>query len=90
MAAPVGSVIVGTAEFIVKCKRLRKVLGGGMRQSGVLAAAGLLSVTCMAGRLGEDHRHAAQLAEGLNAIDGLHVDVAGVDTNIVSAAPLAC
>ena len=56
-----------------------------MRQSGVLAAAGLLSVTCMADRLEEDHRHATQLAEGLNAIDGLHVDVAGVDTNIVSA-----
>jgi threonine aldolase len=82
LAAPVGTVLVGSNEFIDKARRLRRALGGGMRQVGVLAAAGLIALD-MVGRLGEDHRNARLLAEGLNAIDGLSVDLANVDTNIV-------
>lgn len=83
LAAPVGSVIVGPADFIAKCRRLRKALGGGMRQVGVLAAAGLLSVSDMAARLADDHAHARTLAEGMAKIPGLRADASTTDTNIV-------
>ena len=83
LAAPVGSCVCGSTAFIAQARRARKVLGGGMRQAGVLAAAGILSLTEMTLRLGEDHRRARALAEGLNGIDGLSVDLNRVRTNIV-------
>jgi threonine aldolase len=83
LAAPVGSLVCGSREFIGLARRARKVLGGGMRQAGVLAAAGILALTEMVDRLAEDHAHARQLAEGLAAIPGLALDPARVRTNIV-------
>eukprot|EP00252_Welwitschia_mirabilis_P013891 TRINITY_DN3074_c0_g1_i1.p1 TRINITY_DN3074_c0_g1~~TRINITY_DN3074_c0_g1_i1.p1 ORF type:complete len:372 (+),score=83.00 TRINITY_DN3074_c0_g1_i1:399-1514(+) len=83
LGAPVGSVIVGSKEFILKAKRLRKTLGGGMRQVGVLCAAGLVALDDIAGRLKQDHMHCKALAEGLNSISGLHVDLKSVQTNIL-------
>jgi threonine aldolase len=83
LGAPVGSIIVGSQEFIAKAKKLRKTLGGGMRQVGVLCAAGLVALHDMVGRLKDDHRKCRILAEGLNGIDGLHVNLDAVHTNIV-------
>uniref|UniRef100_A0A0C9S4B1 low-specificity L-threonine aldolase n=1 Tax=Wollemia nobilis TaxID=56998 RepID=A0A0C9S4B1_9CONI len=83
LGAPVGTVIVGSHEFIAKAKKLRKTLGGGMRQVGVLCAAGLVALHDMVGRLNDDHRNCRILAEGLNTIDGLHVELDVVETNIV-------
>lgn len=83
LGAPVGSVIVGSQAFIEKAKRLRKTLGGGMRQVGVLCAAGLVALHDMVGRLKDDHHKCRILAEGLNGIDGLHVDLDAVHTNII-------
>ncbi|MGI6149975.1 MAG: low-specificity L-threonine aldolase [Firmicutes bacterium] len=82
LAAPVGSVLVGSAEFIAQARRARKILGGGMRQAGVLAAAGLIALTEMPKRLGEDHARARRLAEGLRSIAGLAVK-GEVQTNMV-------
>ncbi len=81
LAAPVGSVLCGSAAFIREAHRARKVLGGGMRQAGVLAAAGLVSLEQLVERLAEDHARARRLAEGLEAIPG--IEVAPVFTNIV-------
>jgi threonine aldolase len=83
LAAPVGSVVCGTNDFISEARRARKVLGGGMRQAGVLAAAGIVAVTEMVDRIAEDHANARRLAEGLARIDGLSVDPESVKTNIV-------
>jgi len=83
LGAPVGSIIVGSQEFIAKAKKLRKTLGGGMRQVGVLCAAGLVALHDMVGRLKDDHHKCRILAEGLNGIDGLHVNLDAVHTNIV-------
>lgn len=83
LATPVGTVIVGTNEFITKARRLRKALGGGMRQVGVLGAAGLVALRDMVGRLEVDHANARIMAEGLNAVKGLHVDMEIVESNIV-------
>ena len=66
LAAPVGSLVVGTNDFIQQAKRLRKVLGGGMRQAGILAAAGIISLTEMPKLLHLDHQNAKLLAEGLS------------------------
>jgi len=85
LAAPIGSMLVGSAQFIARARRLRKMLGGGMRQAGVIAAAGLVALETMVDRLAEDHRRARQLAEGLLAIPGLAVDLERVQTNIVVA-----
>ncbi len=74
LAAPVGSMLVGTKKFINRARHLRKMLGGGMRQVGVLAAAGLISLEKMTGRLGQDHARAKILFEGLNQIQGLKMD----------------
>jgi threonine aldolase len=82
LAAPVGTVLLGSREFIAKAHRYRKMLGGGMRQAGVIAAAGIVAVTEMAGRLGEDHAHARALAEGLLEL-GVHLDPKSVQTNMV-------
>jgi threonine aldolase len=85
LGAPVGSVLVGTRDFIDRARRFRKMLGGAMRQAGVLAAAGLYALEHNVERLAEDHRNARVLAGGLGAIDGMSVDPASVETNIVMA-----
>lgn len=83
LGAPVGSMIVGSKSFIAKAKILRKTLGGGMRQIGVLCAAALVALQDNVGKLEDDHKKAKTLAEGLDSINGLRVDVAAVETNIV-------
>ena len=83
LAAPVGSVICGTKDFISSARRVRKSLGGGMRQAGVIAAAGLRSLNSMVDRIQEDHENARMLAEGLSDIPGIFVDTENVCTNIV-------
>jgi threonine aldolase len=83
LAAPVGSLVCGSKEFVARARRARKVLGGGMRQAGILAAAGIVSLTEHIDRLVEDHANARTLAEGLAGIEGLTVDTASVKTNIV-------
>lgn len=83
LAAPVGSVVCGAAAFVERARRVRKMVGGGMRQAGVLAAAGLVSLEHMVGRLGEDHANARTLAEAVAAMPGLVVDLTSVQTNIV-------
>ena len=83
LSCPVGSVLVGSQEFIDNAKRWRKMLGGGMRQAGVLAAAGLVALDTMIDRLAEDHQNARRLAQGLANIDGLSVDPESIQTNIV-------
>ncbi|KAM0068696.1 putative aldehyde-lyase [Helianthus debilis subsp. tardiflorus] len=83
LGAPVGSVIVGTEAFIARARILRKTLGGGMRQVGVLCAAALVALQENVPKLVTDHKNAKTLAEGLNKIKGLSVDIASVETNIV-------
>jgi threonine aldolase len=83
LAAPVGSVICGTQNFIDKARRARKVVGGGMRQAGVLAAAGIVALNEMVDRLADDHVNASKLAEGLSDMEGLDIDPSGIKTNIV-------
>ncbi len=83
LSCPVGSVLVGSQDFIAQAKRWRKMLGGGMRQAGVLAAAGLVALDTMVDRLAEDHQNARRLAQGLANIDGLSVDPERIQTNIV-------
>jgi threonine aldolase len=73
LAAPAGSILVGSKEFIAEARRMRKVLGGGMRQAGILAAAGLIAIRDMSTRLQEDHDNAARLAEQLREIPDLEV-----------------
>ena len=83
LAAPVGSLVCGNLSFIEKARRARKVLGGGMRQAGILAAAGIIALTEMVERLVDDHTNAKRLAEGLAGINGLSIDPEFVKTNIV-------
>jgi threonine aldolase len=83
LGAPVGSVIVGTREFIERCRPIRKMLGGGMRQAGVLAAAGLVALEHGPGRLHHDHDNARVLARQLARISGIALDAEKVQTNIV-------
>ena len=83
LAAPVGSVICGTQDFIAKARRARKVVGGGMRQAGVLAAAGIVALNEMVNRLAEDHANAKKLAAGLSEIPGLSIDPDQIHTNII-------
>ena len=83
LCAPVGSVLCGSQEFIVKVRRLRKQLGGGMRQVGVLAAAGIVALETMVDRLTEDHVRAKHLAKGLANIDSLRIDMNSPKTNMV-------
>jgi threonine aldolase len=85
LRAPVGSVLCGSAEFIEEARIWRKRLGGGMRQAGILAACGIVSLTQMVGRLSEDHARARRLAEALARLEGLDVDPERVPTNIVMA-----
>ncbi len=83
LSAPVGSLVCGNTDFIYKVKRLRKVLGGGMRQAGILAAAGIEALETMVDQLALDHHHAKVLADGLSSVDGLHCNPEFVPTNIV-------
>jgi threonine aldolase len=83
LAAPIGSVLVGARDFVARARRMRKLLGGGMRQVGVLAAAGLVALETMVDRLAEDHANARRLADGLAGLPRLRVDLARVQTNIV-------
>jgi len=83
LCAPVGSVLCGSREFIARAHRWRKTLGGGMRQAGVLAAAGILALSDHVSRLAEDHEKAAQLATGLAEIDEIAIDPFTVQTNMV-------
>jgi threonine aldolase len=83
LCAPVGSVLCGEIEFIKKAKRARKMLGGGMRQAGVLASAGIIALQKMANRLGEDHKRAQDLAEGLSENSGIVLDPGTPATNMV-------
>jgi threonine aldolase len=84
LAAPVGSILCGPGETIAKARRVRKLLGGAMRQAGVIAAAALVALDEMRGRLSEDHRNAKALAEGLAGIQGIRIEAERVVTNIVS------
>lgn len=83
LSAPVGSVLVGPKDWIERARKYRKILGGGMRQAGVIAAAGIIALEKMVDRLAEDHANARLLAEGLAAVPGIFVDLATVQTNIV-------
>jgi len=82
LAAPVGSIVAGTKEFIESARKHRKMLGGGMRQAGIIAAPGIIALTKMVDRLAEDHDNAKLLAEGLNQIEGIEV-LYPVKTNMV-------
>src|SRR5262249_24454387 len=83
LGAPVGSMIVGSREFVERCRSIRKMLGGGMRQAGVLAAAGLVALEKGPKRLQGDHDNAQFLARPLAELPGIGVDPAKVQTNIV-------
>ncbi len=83
LCAPVGSVLCGSEEFIRRAHRNRKLLGGGMRQAGVLAAAGLVALESMVDRLSEDHTRAKRLASELSEVPGLQIDLGGPQTNMV-------
>ena len=83
LAAPVGSILAGSTEFIHAARRKRKLMGGGMRQSGVLAAPGILALTEMAQRLPEDHQRAQRLAKALAGLPGISIDQQSVQINMV-------
>ncbi|MED1780882.1 low-specificity L-threonine aldolase [Brevibacillus fortis] len=83
LSAPIGSLVVGTEDFIQKVYRLRKMLGGGMRQAGIIAAPGLVALQQMTDRLAVDHANALRLARGLAEIPGIVTRVEDVETNIV-------
>jgi threonine aldolase len=83
LCAPVGSVLVGSHEFIHRARRIRKLVGGGMRQAGILAAAGLIALEKMTLRLHEDHVNARRLAEGLAEMPQVELDLAHVQTNMI-------
>jgi threonine aldolase len=83
LGAPVGSVLCGTKNFIEEARKTRKMLGGGMRQAGIIAAAGLFALDHIRPRLAEDHRRAKQLAEELSRLPGLELDPPFPSTNMV-------
>jgi threonine aldolase len=83
LSCPVGSVIVGSHDFIERARRMRKILGGGMRQAGIIAAPGIVALEKMIDRLRDDHANARRLAEGLLKIQGISVNMETVQTNIV-------
>jgi len=83
LSAPAGSIICSSREFIAEARRIRKVLGGGMRQTGIIAAAGIVALEEMTRNLAGDHANARRLAEGISAIPGFTVQVENVRTNIV-------
>ena len=83
LAAPVGSIVCGSAAFVERARRVRKMVGGGMRQAGILAAAGIVALDRMVDRLADDHVNARALAEAVATMPGLAVDLDSVQTNIV-------
>jgi threonine aldolase len=83
LGAPVGSLVIGSKEFVMRAHRFRKQFGGGMRQAGILAAAGIYALEHNVERLVEDHLNARRLARGMAEIDGLEIDVDAVETNIL-------
>ncbi|HHQ4695867.1 TPA: low-specificity L-threonine aldolase [Aeromonas veronii] len=83
LGAPVGSLLVGSHDFIARARRLRKMLGGGMRQAGILAQAGLFALEQHVTRLADDHRRAKRLAEELAALPGIELDLSLVQSNMV-------
>jgi threonine aldolase len=85
LAAPVGSVMLGTKEYIETCRHYRKMVGGGMRQAGIIAAPGIVALTTMVSRLKEDHVNAKRLAVALTGFEGLDIDMGSVQTNMVIA-----
>jgi threonine aldolase len=85
LSCPIGSLLVGSKEFIDQARVYRKMVGGGMRQAGVIAAPGIFALKNLVTRLREDHENAHTLAKGLAAMDGVSVDMASVQTNIVIA-----
>lgn len=83
LSAPIGSMVCGNLEFITETRRTRKVLGGGMRQAGIIAGAGIIALEKMIERLKEDHINARRLAEGITKIQGLTIEIDRVKTNII-------
>ena len=83
LSAPAGSILCGNKDFIEKARRNRKALGGGMRQAGVLAAAGLVALEKMTDRIIDDHKNARTLAEGISNIEGISINLDSVKTNII-------
>ncbi len=83
LASPIGSMLVGSHRFIARARHVRKMLGGGMRQVGVVAAAGIISLEKMTGRLADDHARARKLADGLRRIEGILVDEGSPFSNMV-------
>lgn len=83
LSAPVGSLICGSKDFVERARKFRKMLGGGMRQAGVIAAAGIVALETMIDRLAEDHANAKRLAEGLTGIRGIRLAQDDIPTNIV-------
>ncbi|MGB2822069.1 MAG: low-specificity L-threonine aldolase [Phycisphaerae bacterium] len=90
LGAPVGSCLAGGAEFLARARRFRKMCGGGMRQAGIIAAGALYGLRNHRNRLADDHANARTLAEGLAATDGIELDPATVETNIVIFRVTAC
>ena len=87
LGAPVGSIIAGSKDFIAEARRWRKRLGGGMRQAGIFAAAGIVALETMIDRLAEDHANARMLADGLAALKGIEFNPDDVETNIIIVKP---
>jgi len=83
LASPIGSMLVGTEKFVARARHIRKMLGGGMRQVGIIAAAGIISLEKMVDRLAEDHVRACKLADGLRRINGIDVDDGAPHTNMI-------
>ena len=83
LSAPVGSLLCGSKDFVERARKYRKMLGGGMRQAGILAAAGIVALETMVNRLAEDHTNAKRLAQGLASIKGITLSQDDVPTNIV-------
>lgn len=83
LSCPVGSIVVGSNEFVEKARKVRKMLGGGMRQAGIIAAPGIIALEKMINRLRDDHRNARLLAEKLARIEGISINLKTVQTNII-------
>jgi threonine aldolase len=84
LSCPLGSLLVGSAEFISKADHCRKRVGGGMRQAGVIAACGIVALENLVNRLADDHANARILAEAVNDVPGLRVDLESVETNMIN------
>ena len=87
LGAPLGALLVGPCEFVNQAVRVRQMFGGGWRPAGIPAAAGIVALEYMIGRLGDDHARARRLAEGLATIDGITIDPVSPETNIILARP---